>query len=206
VHAKELREDLDMVPRRHVILASLLACIALVSACGGSTATTGAVAAPAASAASAPLATVAPVASGAPAAAAASGMTPPAVQCPSLAVVGAAVSAAPYGTNPAPKITTSSTPVGAETICDYSDIFQMQLEVQFITVPSPAYQAAAKSLHVGNASWTAVPGLGDAAYYNTDLHALLVFYGQVSAIQILSSSGDASEGQMEGLARTLIGK
>jgi hypothetical protein len=120
-----------------------------------------------------------------------------AVKCPSADVVGQALGQVDTGP------VTASSDVGGQamTICAYSiGGGSNQTAVSFTTFPSLAVAAIGKTHWAGEG--TAVPGLGDAAYSVAANGTLGVFVG---SIFLSIASKGASEAQLEGLARTLLG-
>jgi len=123
------------------------------------------------------------------------------VNCPSAAVVGAALDLLAEQAPTGPTI--SSTQVGAEamTTCNYSGTFRTM--VSFAIFGSPADAAGAEASTEAMQGSTAVPGLGDAAFYVAGVGVLDVFIDPVSLLQISCSNGP-TEDQLEALARTVL--
>ena len=123
------------------------------------------------------------------------------VKCPSPAVVGAALDLLANQAPTGPTI--DSTQVGTEsmTTCNYSGMFRTM--VSFAVFGSPADMASAEAGAAAMQGSTAVPGLGDQAYYVPDA-GLDVFVYPLSLLQISCSQGPTAE-QYEALARAILG-
>jgi hypothetical protein len=123
------------------------------------------------------------------------------VKCPSAAVVGQTLGMLANQAPTGPTI--DSTQVGTEsmTTCNYSGMFRTM--VSFAVFGSPADMASAEANTKAMKGSTAVPGLGDAAYYVPDA-GLDVFVEPVSLLQISCSKGPTA-GQYEALARAVLG-
>ena len=122
-------------------------------------------------------------------------------KCPSAAVVGAALDLLANQAPTGPTI--DSTQVGTEsmTTCNYSGMFRTM--VSFAVFGSPADMASAEAGAAAMQGSTAVPGLGDQAYYVPDA-GLDVFVYPLSLLQISCSQGPTAE-KYEALARVILG-
>ena len=123
------------------------------------------------------------------------------VKCPSAAVVGQTLGLLAEQAPTSPTIMTTQVAGEAMTTCNYSGTFRTM--VSFAIFSSSPLLATTEANTKAMQGSTAVPGLGDAAYYVPD-SGLDVFVEPVSMLQISCSKGPTTE-QYEALARAVLG-
>lgn len=122
-------------------------------------------------------------------------------KCPSAAVVGQTLGLLAEQAPTSPTIMTTQVAGEAMTTCNYSGTFRTM--VSFAIFSSSTLLATTEANTKAMQGSTAVPGLGDAAYYVPD-SGLDVFVEPVSMLQISCSKGPTTE-QYEALARAVLG-